>query len=278
MVTNQLLRVDFGYGVITATLQGREVRLNDILDAANNLRTQRNLPTVTVTNHLRSRGFIESVFAAEMKLGLRAIGDYSGIVASYKEDGGVRNYAQITSPLLRSSAGRTGGTFVHSYIAIDTAASLDKQLAMDMYELLTTSPIFQLRNDGGDLYKGLYEAVFKLAGPEGRAPAKAQLLARVIAARAGVPIRTDNATWNYATAEQLHVRHELQAALMYVLNTGLVRNFQTLLELAACNPPATLPNLPPVDINEVVKDKIAVLNYFEDQVATGYRQPIPAML
>ena len=147
-----------------------------------------------------------------------------------------------------------------------------------MYELLTTSPIFQLRNDGGDLYKGLYDAVFKLAGPDGRAPAKAQLLARVIAARAGVPIRTDNNTWNYATAEQLHIRHELQSALMYVINTGLVRNFQTLLELAACNPPATIPTLPAVDINEVVKEKIAVLNYFEDQSNAGYRQPMAAIL
>ena len=278
MTTNQLLQVDFGYGIITATLQGREVRLNDILNAANNLRAHRNLPAVTVANHLRSRGFIEAVFAAEMKLGLRTPGDYRGIVASYKRDGGIRNYAQVTSPLIRSTAGKNGGTFVHPFVGIDSAASLDKQLAMDMYELLTTSPIFQLRNDSGDLYTGLYEAVFKLVGPDGRAPAKAQLLARVIAARAGVSTQPDNTTWNYATAEQLHIRHELQSALMYVINTGLVRNFQTLLELAACNPPATIPTLPPVDINEVVKEKIAVLNHYENQLNNSYQQSIPAIL
>ncbi len=248
-------------------MKDRDVRLNDIVTLANRLRAMRNLPGMVVINYMRSKNFVESVIAAEIKLGLREKGDYSGITVNRNRDGHVRNYNFIDSPLVRSVSGRYGGSWVHPWIGIDAAVYMDKELAIDLYEILTTSPIFQLREEGGDLYKELYEAVQHLVGPMGRAPAKAQLLARIIAARAGLPIRPDNTTWNYATAEQLQTRHAIQTQLIAALRNLLIVDFQKLLEYAASGAIVGFSSLNSIDLTEVVKEKVIVLNNLEQQLA-----------
>jgi hypothetical protein len=220
-----------------------------------------------MVNFVRSRNFIEAVFAAEMKLGLRQPGDYSGMAINKKENGEIRNYNYITSPLIRSVAGKHGGTWVHPYIAIDTATHLDKQLAMDLYEILITSQLFHFREESGDLYKEAYDSVLRLVGPAGRAPAKAQLLARVVAARCGVTIRPDNTTWNYANTEQLSKRATILGGVVYAVDNNLIRDFQVLLETVANGLFREYPDLPLINLAELVKESVATINILEQQLA-----------
>jgi hypothetical protein len=233
-------------------MKDKEVRLNNVINAANVLRLKRGLPNVLMVNYVRSNNFIEAVFAAEIKLGLRKEYDYSGKIPNYARDGTLMNYQIVKSPLVRSLPGKNGGTWVNRFIAIDAATHLDKELAYDIYELLSASPIFQLREDGGDLYKAIYPTVIGLVGENDRAVGKVQLLARVIAARCGVEIRPDNTTWNHANAEQIQKRQSIQSFILSSVDNGLIRSYQVLLEVAAAGTIRGLDALP-VDIREVAK-------------------------
>lgn len=259
MVTNPIQNILLNYGQLFVRMKDREVRLNDIMASANKLRGRRGLPQMPLMNYIRSSNFIESVIAAEVKLGLREKDDYSGREANYRQDGSVINYNAFKSPLVRSIPGRLGGTWVNQLIGIDAAAHLDKELAMDIYEILTSSPIFQLREEGGDLYKELTDMVLRLVGDSGRYISKVQLLAKVVAARANLAIRGDNTTWNYANAEQLQIRHKIQETLIFAISNGLIRTYSSLLELAATGVFVFMPNLPGVDADELVKERISEL-------------------
>lgn len=259
MITNPIQHIQLNYGELFVRMKDREVRLNNIIEAANALRIKRGLPSVTMVNYVRSNNFIDAVFAAEIKLGLRKENDYSGKIPNIAHDGTLMNYQVVKSPLVRSLPGRSGGTWVNRFIGIDAAAHLDKELAYDIYELLSVSPIFQLREEGGDLYKALYPTVVGLVGENDRAVGKVQLLARVIASRCGVGIRSDNTTWNYATAEQLQKRQSIQSFILSSVDNGLIRSYQVLLEVAATGTIRGL-DAPPVDIREVAKADLPETN------------------
>ena len=119
-----------------------------------------------------------------------------------------------------------------------------------------TSPIFQLREETGDLYKDLADAVIQMSGKSDRLPNRLQLLARIIAARAGLLIRPDNTTWNYATAEQLQIRHQIQDYLIFSVQAGFIITYQQLVELAATFVFRKHMDLPPANLSELVKDKL----------------------
>lgn len=257
MVTNPIQSIKLFYGELLIRMKDKEVRLNNVIDIANKLRIARGLQPVLTANYIRSSNFLEMVHATEIKLGYRENGDYSGVLPNRHTDGTISNYKTIKSPLVRVGYGRAGGTWCHPYIAIDTAAYLDKSLAVDLYEILTTSPIFQLREDGGDLYKELTDAVITLVGESGRAITKVQLLAKVVAARAKLAIRADNSTWNHANAEQLQIRHKIQEMLIFLINNGVIRTFSGIIELAASGKFIFMPDLPVVDLDELVKEKVA---------------------
>ena len=268
MITNPVQRIQLNYGELFVRMKDREVNLNSVINSANNIRKMRGLTTVDILDYTRSSNFVEMVMATEVKLGYRAFNDTTTNVAiEYKPTGEIKRYRLSSSPLVRAVVGRNGSTWVHPFIAIDTATSLDKTLAVDVYEILMTSPIFQLREEGGDLYKELYDSVLQLTGPEGRVPAKVQLLARVVAARCGVTIRTDNTTWNYATAEQLQIRHTMQSSLIDFMLNNRVCNFQELLEIAASGRFRQFPNLPQANLAEIVKEKVVALNTLEQRFA-----------
>ncbi len=269
MVTNPIQCILTKYGELFVRMKDREVSLNSIINTANNARSRQGINQIELRDYVRSNSFVSIVLATEVKLGLRTEGDTTGLKVEYKPNGEIMRYNLSGSPLVRTTRGGQGGggTFVHPFIAIDAASTLDKSLAVDLYEILMTSPIFQLREEGGDLYKELYDTILQLAGSEGRVPAKVQLLARVIAARCGVPIRVDNTTWNYATAEQLQVRHALQTNLIFTARNNCVRDFQAMLELAATGWMPGFPNLPQANLAEIAKEKVVVLNALEQRFA-----------
>lgn len=255
MVTNPIQNVKLNYGDFFIRMKDKEVRLNNVIDAANALRIKRGHQPVLMTNYLRTNNFIEIVIATEIKLNLRAPDDYSKPTA-YKRNGTDTKYQQIKSPVVRTGVGKFGGTWCHSWIAIDTAAHLDKELAVDLYEILMTSPIFQLREESGDLYKDLVDAVVRMSGKSDRLPNRLQFLARIIAARAELPIRPDNTTWNYATAEQLQIRHQIQDYLISFIQAGFILTYQALVETAATFVFRKHMDLPAANLSELVKDKL----------------------
>jgi hypothetical protein len=270
MITNPIQRIRLFYGELLIRMKDKEVSLNSVINSANTLRVQRGLPVVDILDYTRSSNFVEMVMATEIKLGYRAFNDTTtNVTVEYKPNGDIKRYRLTSSPLVRAVRGRLGSTWVHPYIAIDAAAHLDKHLAVDLYEILTTSPIFQLREDGGDLYKELTDATLWLMSATGnteRAYGKLQLLARIIAARCGIAIRTDNATWNYATAEQLQVRRDLQFAVTVAIRNNMLVSFQHLIDYVG-NGYFPVTGLQQINLNEVIKEKVTVLNFLENQPA-----------
>lgn len=264
MVTNPIQRIVTTHGELFIKMKDREVNLNSVIAAANNARAAQGFTCIDLRDYVRSDNFVRMVLATEQKLGFRLLGDVSGVRTEYAADGTVRRHNLVSSPIVRTERGKFGGTWCHPFVGIDAAAHLDKSLAVDLYEILTTSPIFQLREEGGDLYKELVEAVIILAGAESRIPAKLQLLARVIAARCGIAIRTDNTTWNYATAEQLHIRRDLQFAITVAIRNNMIVSFQHLVEYVG-NGYFPVAGLQQINLNEVIKEKVSVLNFLENQ-------------
>jgi len=263
---NIIQKFEFTYGRLFIITEGRSVRLNDVISAANVIRAKKKLNKIPLINYTRSGNFVESVLAAEMKLGLRKSGDFSGKVPNIRPDGTVVNYAHIDSDLVKTAFGRFGGTWVHPFIAIDAAAHLDKELAMDLYEILMTSSLFQQRESNGDFHKELLAAVRRILGDTSQYLNKMRLLDRVIAARAGLDVPRDNTTWDDATTAQLQIKNKLQEMMVFVINNGLARSFTTVLELAAMGEFAGVPKLPPVDIDELVKKKVSELNALESML------------
>lgn len=269
MVTNPTQHIKLFYGELLVRMKDRIVNLNSVVNAANYARSLKGIPPTTIGDFVHSDNFVQMVLATERKLGLRAPGDNTGVNVEYKPDGSIKRYKLQASPLVRATRGYGGGTWCHPYIALDAAAHLDKDLAVDLYEILTSSPIFQLREDGGDLYKELTDATLWLMSATGnteRAYGKLQLLARIIAARCGIAIRTDNTTWNFATAEQLQLRRDLQFAITIAIRNNLLVSFQHLIDYVG-NGYFPVAGLQQINLNEVIKEKVSVLNFLENQPA-----------
>jgi hypothetical protein len=112
------------------------VRLNDVIDIVNVLRSRRGKRKVAIRDFVRTAAFVNAILATETLMGLRKFNDTNNVVTEYKPNGEIMRYNLLWSSLVRTIKGGHGGggTFVHPFAAISAISHLDKLLANELYQ------------------------------------------------------------------------------------------------------------------------------------------------
>jgi len=148
-------------------------KVDEILTYGNLLRELRGLKPITMKSILEKQGFWEFVIARNAQKmaksqtpesGVWIEGDFSTL-EKYKNKHGKIQYSQLVKQfptLIKSVRGgkvENRGYYFDLYLLLKIASMLDKQLEVQIYEVFIEGRILELRDDGGEAFKRLNEAI-----------------------------------------------------------------------------------------------------------------------
>lgn len=113
--------------------------------------------------------------------------------------------------ILKKVKGRSGGTYMHLYLARDLAFALHPRLKIEMNKILDDS-LLSLRNETGDGYKQLSSAIMKNMDNPDKFQKPMMRLAIKIKNKCGVK------GWNEASESQLKFRNNIQNDVIKLTN------------------------------------------------------------
>ncbi len=130
---------------------------------------------------------------------------------------------------LKTKPGRYGGgTWANLYILIDAAAKLDTAFKARIYHAFITNEILRWRDDGGNNFKTLNNAIDKYL--PGRADKSNKGVYINVARMLKDKINPDGGGWNTASYEQLRLRDECECNLIKFLEMGFIKDWNHLKE------------------------------------------------
>lgn len=130
---------------------------------------------------------------------------------------------------IKTKRGKYGGTWANLFILLDAAATLDAKFKFAIYETFINNKILLFRDESGDNFKSLNVAIDKYL-PTSKGIAlninsyinSAKLIKNLV--------RPDGGDWNKATAAQLKQRNIIETKVAGVLEMGLIKDENHLLE------------------------------------------------
>ena len=136
----------------------------------------------------------------------------------------------IKSPLIKSKRGKGGGTWAHLYILLDAATHLDPDFKVMVYKSFVEQNLLKNRDDAGNNYKPMNQAIGRLIKKNGD-DARPYFIefANLIAEKIGVSKHESGENkWNFATAEQLAARSEIEKKIKEFIDLGFVNDYEHL--------------------------------------------------
>ena len=148
---------------ISANWKNHTIRLNDLEDAANKIRTAKREETFAIGDKLDSfkrsneiEAFVRSLERKESN---------SNSVNLTENNNSPRNGSNyFSSPLIISKTGRYGGTWVHPLIALRFAAWLDPDLEVEIYTRFLEHKIIEKRVESSDTWNKLRYSYSRMIG------------------------------------------------------------------------------------------------------------------
>lgn len=116
--------------------------------------------------------------------------------------------------------GKGNGRYVHPYVFLDLAMWFNPNFKVKVYKWLFDN-LLQVRDNSGDSYKAMAEAVVKNFELLCKLPVLMPKIAKKVRKACGLPLR-DFGVWERATKNQLFIRdkiHNTATTLMYVSKT-----------------------------------------------------------
>ena len=204
-MNDTLLHVPFKFGTVSIWHSSHMGKLNDVFDLGNVYRQQSGKPSLLIASWVQRQDVTEYVELVSEQLG---------------------------RPALERRRGKGGGTYAHLKILLDAAVSLSPEFKDEVYTIFINHRILQARDDSGEAYKAMSEAINISAERVLGKPAQKHHYINVAKAIRGRILGKDHPGWNMADAGQLHDRHLLEEKLISCLNNTLVRDWVHLIELA----------------------------------------------
>jgi hypothetical protein len=287
MITNPVLHTFVAHPEILLpfTMRGKKVALGPLIENIKHAVAETpgvKTTGLTVFEAMRSRALYDIVMVVEDALKIpHRMGAFPSLQRS-DEKRGASLARTVISDLIESSTGRRGGTWVHPHIAAMLAMHHSKRLGYAIMEVLSNSPLAEMREQGGDLYKILAPLLQSVYVAAGSSPIKGiAMLAHAMATRVCLPVRADNTTWNYATTAQQMARVELQNAVVgYVSGCTAGRQFidpGILMTIVRTHPlwRAYADQFPPITDEEVLANALNALPLEDTLTAPGVVVLVP---
>ena len=204
MKVGQIMEVSFAKGTITINHKTLMGDLRKLFDVGNAYRADSG----------------RSSLRMESWLAMDSVKEYIALVSERTE-----------APALTATRGRKGTTQAHLRVLLDAAMYLDASFKDEVISAFVDSQILRWRDLSGDAFLDVNAALALHAGAMlGKAAHQGHYIQLAKKIRAKL-LPADHLGWNYATAEQLHRRTEVEQTLVKLMQLGVVRDWDHLLEL-----------------------------------------------
>ena len=204
MEIGQIMEVTFAKGTITINHKTLMGDLRKLFDVGNTYRVDAE----------------RSSLRMESWLAMDSVKEYIALVS-----------AKTEAPALVATRGRKGTTQAHLRVLLDAAMYLDATFKDEVISAFVDNQILRWRDLSGDAFLDVNAALALNAeavlGKDAHQGHFIQL-AKKIRARL---LPEDHLGWNYAAAEQLYRRTEVEQTLVKLLQLGVVRDWDHLKEL-----------------------------------------------
>ena len=148
----------------------------------------------------------------------------------------VKEYIALVSertaaPALVATRGRKGTTQAHLRVLLDAAMYLDAAFKDEVISAFVDNQILRWRDLSGDAFLDVNAALALHAETVLGKPAHQGHYIQMAKSLRAKLLPEDHLGWNYATAEQLRKRTEVEQTLVKLLQLGVVRDWEHLKEL-----------------------------------------------
>ena len=224
------------------------VNLNDVLKAGNEYRVKAGLrPYDEIRDILRMPSIAEYVMVVENKLRDRALGNDYGVTHKQKERILEDSKAGILPELeldkqgrvkypkkmlaVKKRRGRYGGTWAHVKVAVRVGIEINPEFADAVIDTFINQQLLQRRDEGGEAFKALMEAVHQYLSPNQWD--YAQISTKISqAVFYDLPVyQTEMRNiWNthHATPHRQHLRRDICNSLTQMIEIGFIEEINDL--------------------------------------------------
>ena len=138
---------------------------------------------------------------------------------------------RTSAPALVATRGRKGTTQAHLRVLLDAAMYLDAAFKDEVISAFVDNQILRWRDLSGDAFLDVNAALALNAETVLGKPAHQGHYIQMAKSIRAKLLPEDHLGWNYATAEQLRKRTEVEQTLVKLLQLGVVRDWEHLKEL-----------------------------------------------
>jgi hypothetical protein len=221
MKTNQTMLLQFDDKTLAIEHKTKMGSLTELWAIGNSIRESKGLPTMDMSNYLRSPETLELVHAIERKQGFKSV------ESTHLKNGTV---STIQSQLIQTKRGRHGGgTWAHLYILLDAAARMDADFKVRMFDILVEGKLLEWRDDSGDSFKAL-NVVLDLTVVKETGNRPETWVYQTVAKAIKDNVKPTGGDWNTATYDELKRRTTIENQLMTILKLGFIESFEQLLQ------------------------------------------------